>query len=358
MEIGKQLRSIGAAVVGDRIWATGFRQANAVFSMNRELKDVRLEYSVTEQDYEEAYGLIKEKDNHIYLFPLAAYSMIDIDMLSGAKRRYNFGNLYGIDKKYETMDVLEYKGMLYLIPGYVKYPLLKFNGITVEECAGWREQAQMMAGNENAQIEYQPVLAENKLYMLLSGSNKILCTDMETLEVSIYDIPWQGCIFERLEYHLGSFWLIPGGRGEIISFSIETGIQESYPIPDTFPDIPCHAFSIVYEYKHFIWLTPWMAKEILILDVDLGNFDTLKLPREMREDDVLPGVPNAGFGFVEDHYLKLFAFGGKYHCVIDMEEKKFVSIVDNQIKNEDFQKILTDVFASRNFWRGRQDKDK
>lgn len=358
MEIGEQLRSIGATVVGDRIWVTGFEQANAVFSMNRELQDVRLEYAVTEQEYEETYGLIKEKDNHIYLFPLSAYSIIDIDMLSGLKKRYDFSRLHGIDKQYETIDIKEYQGIFYLIPGYVKYPLLKFDGNKVEECAGWREQMQNLAGNENARIEYQPVLTESILYMLVSGSNKILCTDMETLEVSKYDIPWQSCIFERLEHHLGRFWLLPGGRTEILSLSIEHGIERCYPMPDAFSAVQNHAFSIAYEYKHFIWFSPRMAKEFLILDVDSGKFDTLKLPKELREENVLTGVPNADFGFVQDHYLKLFAYGGRHHCIIDMEKKKFVSIVDSRIKKEDFQKILTDVFASRNFWRGSQETDR
>lgn len=353
------LRSCFHAIIDDRVWVIGsYGQLNAVFSMNKEMRDLRLAYDATvqecltqEQRNQELYGCIGKKNHHIYLFPIMGLGIIDIDVISGRQKRYNLKEWCKIDGPfYEPMDVKEYKGCFYLIPGYVQYPLLKFDGAVVEECSGWKEQVQEITGRKSGVLAFQCVLLANKLYTLLHGSNKILCTDMETLEINTYDLPPQGYSFERLHYHNGKFWLIPGGRGEILSFSIEHGIEERFTIPDTFICSECHTFTNSFFYDNTMWIIPWMAKEILVLDLLSGCIEVLKFPEIMREQPFATDIPNVEAGFEDGHYLKLLACGGRYHCIIDMKDRKFVEVIDSHVPEECLRNNPDEISGRLNIW--------
>lgn len=347
--VGRQLKCAGGITIDDRIWVVGgFEMANAVFSMNKDLMDVRLEYSITEQENQDIYAIIKQKENHIYLFPWLATSIIDIDIVSGVQKRHKLNPILHEGEKYGVIDAIEYQGKFYLIPFDIMHPFIRFDGSTVEECLGWKEQVQAAAMRKSGILSYQVQLVDDKLYALLYGSDKILCFDLNTWRMSTYNLPWQSHDFERLEYHKGKFWLIPGGKGKMLSFSFENGVEGCYSIPDTFPTCKECTFSFSYLYDHFIWFTPWMADEILILDLNTGNFESLKFPEELQNDTVPPGLSKVDYGFVEDNYLRLFAWGGKYHCVIDMQTQKFVGIVESRIKEEDYKKNLKVALTTQN----------
>lgn len=347
----KQLRSCSYLRIDNRVWAvSSYGHDNAVFSLNMELQDIRLEYSVTVQKDGEVYAFIKGKGDFIYLFPLIADGIIGIDRITGKQKYFNLKDKHDVTEPYSPQDVIEYEGNFYLVPGYLQYPLLKFDGNAVEECSGWREQLQEIAGQTKGVISLQCTLVEDKLYLLLYGTGKVACTDMKTMEIKVYDLPLQSGKYERLEYHQGKFWIIPGGRGDILSFTFEDGIEGRYPIPETFECLKGQTFTFSYHYESFIWFIPWAASSILILNLDRGSFEILRLPEVMEGEPYLVNHPKVEAGFVDGHYLKLLAFGGNYHCLIDLRTKKFVQVIDSRIPDSLLLENNKAIFRSRNIW--------
>lgn len=351
----ERLRSCSYTVIDNRVWVvSSYGQDNAVFSMNMGLQDIRLEYSVTVQKYGEVYAFIKRKGDFIYLFPLLADGIIGIDRKTGKQKYFNLKDKHDATEPYAPQDVIEYEGIFYLVPGYLQYPLLKFDGYTVEECHGWKEQLQEIAMQTKGVISLQCTLAEDKLCLLLYGTDKMVCTDMKTMETAVYDLLLQGGNYERLEYHQGKFWIIPGKRGDILSFTFKNGIEKRYSIPDTFECPISRTFTFSYYYERTIWFIPWMANEILILDMDMGIFEILKLPEVMEGEPFLVDHPKVETGFVDGHCLKLLAFGGNYHCLIDMRARKFVHVIDSLIPDKLLLENTKALFRYRNIWPNGQ----
>lgn len=347
----KHLRGCNYSRIDGRIWLIDSHgHDNAVFSLNTKLQDIRLEYSITAQKYGEVYVFVKEKGNHIYLFPFSADGIIDIDRITGNQRYLSPKDNCDMAEPYALMDVIEYEGFFYLVPWYLQHPLFRFDGDSVEECCGWREQLQGIAMRESGMISFHCILVEDKLYMLLNGTSKIVCTDMRTMKVHAYDLCLQDGNYERLEYHQGKFWLLPGGRGNIISFTLRNGVEERYPVPDTFECMECQSFACSYYYKQSIWLIPWTANDILVLNLDSGNFETIKFPEIMSGELCLEGHSRVETGFVDGHYLKLLAFGGNYHCVIDLRTRKFVEVIDSRIPDKLLLENARALFRSHNLW--------
>ncbi len=347
----ERLRSCSYTVIDNRVWVvSSYGQDNAVFSLNMELQDIRLEYSVTVQKYGEVYAFIKRKGNDIYLFPLLADGIISINRTTGKQNYYSLKHKHDVTEPYAPQDVIEYEGIFYLVPGYLQYPLLKFDGHTVEECSGWKEQLQEIAMQTNGVISLQCTMAEDKLCILLYGTDKMICTDMKTMEMTVYDLPLQGGNYERLEYHQGRFWIVPGDRGDILSFTLKNGIEKRYPIPETFECSISRTFTFSYYYERTIWFVPWMVNEILILNLDRGSFETLKLPKVMAGKPFLVDHPKVETGFVDGSCLKLLAFGGNYHCLIDMRTRKLVHAIDSLIPEKLLLENTKAMFRSRKVW--------
>lgn len=347
----KHLRGCCHSLIDGRLWIVDSHgHDNAVFSLNMELQDIRLEYPITAQKYGEVYMFVKEKDNHIYLFPMAADGIIGIDRTTGKQNYISLKGKYDAALPYGLLDVIEYGGFFYLVPWNLQHPLLRFDGNTAEECCGWKEQLQGIAMRENGMNSLHCVLVEDILYMLLNGTSKIVYTDMRTMKVNAYDLCLQNGNYERLEYYQEKFWLIPGNRGDIISFTIPNGVERRYSIPDTFECRERESFTCSHFYEQFIWLIPWTANDILVLNADSGKFEILKYPELMSGELYLAGHSRVDTGLVDGHYLKLLAFGGNHHCVIDLRTRKFVDVIDSRIPDELLLENARAIFRSRNLW--------
>lgn len=70
----------------------------------------------------------------------------------------------------------------------------------------------------------------------------------------------------------------------------------------------------------------------------------------MRDQPFATDIPNVEAGFEDGRYLKLLACGGRYHCIIDMKDRKFVEVIDSHVPEECLRNNPDEISGRLNIW--------
>ena len=324
--------------VENQVWLVG-QFVPGVFSIDLNTWEIRLRYKIA---LKEQFLTLRKKGCHLYVFRYAA-KILDINLDTNEEQEIEFEDWRKYTKfpnKLIIQEILEYNGEYFMIPAYSGLPLLKFNGVRLEECYGWREKVETYLGKDRIAITEGVVQLENKIWMLVPNTNKLIVTDLKTISVEFIEIGELQCKVDIIGLDGCKFWMAPSSESIFVRWSREGGFEQiKLDFPQGFSFAPNHSFVKIVFYKEKVFFIPRRASDILILDknneeircIELGMFDWGEQERQnfLKFSAVLE----------LDSRLILFACGMPRHLIIDMNSEKIIHIADVTFKSEDLYGI-------------------
>ncbi len=349
-----RLECLDACIHAGRVWLLGL-QTQMIFSVGLSCEDVVSEYALQERgngaydynDYEERFHYLRKRGDDLFLFPGEGQNLLTIHCATNKMERVSLmggGEAYA---NYRTQDIIEFEGGFYIFPGYFDSPLLWFDGKEVYECKGWIEAMRELAGRDFGEITESVVFDEGKAWIMLERTNRLICTSLEDLGIEYYDIPVEGYFIDVIQKQGRLFWMAPSGKGKIVVWSVENGIEREYdkfPQELKFPQM--YAFTKVVCFKDSVWFLPRNANGILILDVEKDDMEMISLPENFFMGEDGEGMPKFCVHIVSENRMFLPACDGRYHLIVDIKERKIV----RQISAELSQDCFAELYKDKNVW--------
>lgn len=328
-----------------KIWVAG-RKTPGIFSMDRQLANVKLEYNLVQYRKDKPYRsylTVRIKEKEMYVFFENQPCVEKIDMKTGEEKEVKFedGGKAISANSYIVQDIYEYDGFYYIIPASAGAPLLRFDGEKLAECAGWKEQMVEILGEEQKHWLDGCAYKDNEVWFVVPDTNLLMRTDLVNFEITEWNVGDGQCRLETVAYDGQKFWLVGSGQRAIFQWSIEKGLEKIY---DNFPPQILlgtkFSFIKIVFYKESVWLIPGSASDILILDRHTGKCRTLELPELIWLEDT-DRLQNMKFYAVlqQDDRLFLFAHGTRQHIIIDMKQERIIGKLDTLIAEEDLKEI-------------------
>lgn len=349
-----RLECLDACVCDGRIWILGL-QTQMVFSANLSCGDIVSEYALQERgngeydynDYEERFHYLRKRGDDLFLFPGEGQNLLIVHCATDKMEKISLMVGREANASYRTQDIVEFEGIFYIFPGYFDNPLLRFDGKEICECKGWIEAMRELAGRDFGEITESVVFDEGKAWIMLEKTNRLVCTSLEDLAIEYYDIPVEGYFIDVMQKQGRLFWMAPSGKGKIIVWSAENGIEREY---DRFPQelkFPqTYAFTKIVCFKDSVWFLPRNANGILIVDVEKGDMEMIDLPEDFFMGEAGDGMPNFCACIVSENQMLLPACDGRYHLIVDIQERKIV----RQISAELSQDYFAERYKGKNVW--------
>lgn len=342
-KIGTVLLDCLEVVASDgRLWMVGM-EPQVVYSADYSFQDIVPEYVISKYEDDsqaEVYHYIRKRGNELFLFPGMGKYLRVINCETGAVQNMDLLCEKWDCEYYYTQDVIEFADVYYIFPADFSNPLLRFDGKGLQECAGWIEAMQKLAGRRSGFVTESVIYDDGKAWVPLHGTNRVVCTILAEMRVECYDIPKDGYFIDIMQKQGDSFWIVPFGMGNhVILWSPEKGIIKEYSdfsLEQRF--LEKYAFTKIVCRKDSVWFLPRVADAIVVLDLDADRFEAIELPEDFCRIGAGSFLPKCCAYAVKGSRLILPACGSVQHLIIDMDKKKIISKIDAKLLERDYEK--------------------
>lgn len=335
----RNLAANGLHVEGDRVyfWAHYW---NAICEMdlishnvNILYKSMRVNFAVGVYSYPQKYG------HHLIFTPVRAGEILDYDIENDTVREIS------LEKKLEGWSFyysLVWQGKVIML-GCTNSTIIAYdvkNGI-VEKLLDLPMEIKQRRSSEHPVLLGKGCIWEDILYAPVFNANEVLALDLRDNTYKLYTVGDENAKYGFATTYAGNIWLAPSLGGPLVVWHPATGAMQ---VLDQFPrDFAYENVVGRDETKFFVdslvcdkywWLLPACAKQILRVDMESGEIQTIVCGGEDHADNPYMEINTAWGGGVSNNKVYVWMTADRNIYCFDNETGQIIDVISPRITKE------------------------
>ena len=315
----------------EKIWVVG-RNIPGIFSFNKNLSNVHLEYLLNKKNMQKTQGLaVINTEEYIFTFMENEPCIYKVNKLTNETVAIRVEYM----KNIQLEGIYAYNAKYYLIPSRAGDPLLQFDGEQIKECEGWKEKVK-----ETSIFSYYFTFGfcaeDNKIWTCVPYTSYVADTNLNNYNFSYWKVGEGKYRFETIGYGDGYVWCVSRKPNAVVCWNCQSGLVKEYTnFPKQLEWGEEFSFVKIITYQEKIFFIPGQASDILVLNSKDEKFEFIKQP--MQKSNNIDMHRRKFFSAkVIDNLLYLFAYSSEYSVVVDMnncniKKNKKLYITDNDL---------------------------